>query len=200
MSIGGLTTYFQLASWLSSAGRQACFLSHLENCTLFPTPFSSGLSIRLRVSRLTLDEKISPSASEYPASLSTRRSLHPPPSIPPHSRREDLSIRLRVSRLTLVNAVPAGIPAYVQPVVGVANVEKCISLIGPISPSTSFPQVILITAASFDEDLLYHIFQSIYRSKSQLFVEGQAGTTTQMEWEREKEGLYLGEKAGSNKN
>nr|GMC54929.1 probable beta-D-xylosidase 7 [Ipomoea batatas] len=121
------------------------------------------------------------------------RSLHPPPSIPPHSRREDLSIRLRVSRLTLVNAVPAGIPAYVQPVVGVANVEKCISLIGPISPSTSFPQVILITAASFDEDLLYHIFQSIYRSKSQLFVEGQAGTTTQMEWERE-EGLYLGEK------
>nr|GMD99878.1 putative 3,4-dihydroxy-2-butanone kinase isoform X1 [Ipomoea batatas] len=82
--------------------------------------------------------------------------------IPPHARREDLSIRLRVSRLTLVNAVPAipclGIPAYVQPVVGVANVEKCISLIGPISPSTSFPQVILITAASFDEDLLYHIF------------------------------------------
>nr|GMD02265.1 hypothetical protein Iba_chr05fCG14970 [Ipomoea batatas] len=32
---------------------------------------------------------------------------------------------------------------------------------------------------------MYHIFQSIYRSKSQLFVEGQAGATTQ---------------AGSNKN
>nr|GMC70277.1 probable beta-D-xylosidase 7 [Ipomoea batatas] len=92
-------------------------------------------------------------------------SLHPPSRkrsrLLPHARREDLLACERRPRHSLLRH------SRIELVVGVANVGKCISLSGPISAATSFPQVIL-TAASFNEYLLYRIDQSIYRSNSGL--------------------------------
>nr|GMD94057.1 probable beta-D-xylosidase 7 [Ipomoea batatas] len=109
--------------------------------------------------------------------------------------KPDLSIRLRVrdlvSRLTLdekisqlVNSAAAiprlGIPAYnwwSEALHGVANAGQGISLSGPISGATSFPQVIL-TAASFDQDLWYRIGQVIGKEARAVYNGGQASGLT----------------------
>lgn len=88
-------------------------------------------------------------------------------SLPIKQRARDLVSRLTLDEkvLQLVNAAPAiprlGIPAYEwwsEALHGVAHVGYGIRLNGTISAATSFPQVIL-TAASFDENLWYQIGQ-----------------------------------------
>ena len=87
--------------------------------------------------------------------------------LPIKLRARDLVSRLTLDEkvLQLVNTVPPiprlGIPAYEwwsEALHGVANVGYGIRLNGTITAATSFPQVIL-TAASFDENLWYQIGQ-----------------------------------------
>ncbi|CAK9313088.1 unnamed protein product [Citrullus colocynthis] len=103
-------------------------------------------------------------------------------SLPIKQRARDLVSRLTLDEkvLQLVNAAPAiprlGIPAYEwwsEALHGVAHVGYGIRLNGTISAATSFPQVIL-TAASFDENLWYQIGQAIGTEARAVYNAGQA--------------------------
>ncbi|KAA8538048.1 hypothetical protein F0562_027372 [Nyssa sinensis] len=103
-------------------------------------------------------------------------------TLPIDQRASDLVSRLTLDEKIsqLVNTAPAiprlGIPAYEwwsEALHGVADGGFGVHFNGPIQSATSFPQVIL-TAASFDAHLWYHIGRAIGREARGVYNEGQA--------------------------